>query len=298
VDNVSFDVPRGSVTGFFGPNGSGKTTTMRIMLGLAQASAGMTLFDGWPLARIPNAARSVGAVLDASTLNSGRTVRQTMQLVCLGVGLAQSRGGEMINTVGLAKAERQRVGRLSLGMRQRLALACAVVPDPDYLLLDEPMNGLDPEGIDWLRAMLLALARAGKGVLVSTHLISEIADMADHVVVINRGRVVAAQDKRTLLDSGGRQTIVRSANDRGLEEALSAQGIVVKPEGEALRCDCEPEVVCQVAFDEGIMLRELRPVESSLREFVLGHTRGEFRAQPRLTPPDSVPEPEAGGGRG
>ncbi|MDR1188254.1 MAG: ATP-binding cassette domain-containing protein [Bifidobacteriaceae bacterium] len=279
VDDVSFDVPRGSVTGFFGPNGSGKTTTMRLMLGLARPARGSALFDGRPIDRIGNPARVVGAVLDAGAAHAGRTVAETVRLVCLAVGLPKARGEEMIETVGLASVRGRRVAKLSLGMRQRLALACALVPDPTYLLADEPMNGLDPEGIDWLRQLLAALATAGKGVLVSTHLIGEIDDLAEHVVLIDRGRIVAAERKQELLGQARVETLVRSADAARLGRALAAAGIEVGSEPPFLRCGCDADTVGQVAAREGIALSELRPVEASLREFVLDNTRGQFRGK-------------------
>ncbi|MDR1393372.1 MAG: ATP-binding cassette domain-containing protein [Bifidobacteriaceae bacterium] len=279
VNDASFDVPAGAVTGFLGPNGSGKTTTMRSMLALTQPNSGTTLFDGRTIKQIPNPARTIGAVLDAGWLHSGRTVIETLRLVCLTTGLAKSRPEEMLETVGLTAVRQRRVGKLSLGMRQRLALACVLAPDPAYLMLDEPMNGLDPEGINWLRTLMTGLARAGRGILVSTHMIAEIDDLADNVVLIDRGRIIAAQRTADLLRPVGRtETLVQSQDDQRLAQALSRDGVRVVAEPPYLRCACEAALIGRTAITEGIVLLELRPEQTSLREYVLENTSGEFRA--------------------
>jgi ABC-2 type transport system ATP-binding protein len=164
-------------------------------------------------------------------------------------------------------------------MRQRLALACALVGRPADLVLDEPMNGLDPEGIGWLRQLLSSLARAGAGVFVSTHLVGEVADIADNVVVIDRGRIVAAGSKELLLGGGKPETVARSNDNERLGRALAGHGIGVGGDGPFLRCACPSDTVGRVALEQGIVLAELRPVRTDLRDFVLDHTHGEFRAK-------------------
>jgi ABC-2 type transport system ATP-binding protein len=191
VDGLSFDVRPGVVTGFLGPNGSGKSTTMRMILGLDRPDAGRALINGrryrdlgWPL-------REVGASLEAAAFHPGRSARAHLAALAASNGIARSRVDEVLATVGLAAVARRRAGTFSLGMAQRLGIATALLGDPPVLLMDEPANGLDPEGIHWLRTLLRSLAAAGRTVFVSSHLISEMALTADHLVVIGRGRLLA-----------------------------------------------------------------------------------------------------------
>ena len=190
VDDLSFDVHPGKVTGFLGPNGSGKTTTLRILLGLAAPTSGTATIGGLPYHQLPDPARQVGAALDGNTFHPGRTAIQHLRIIATAAGIPFGRVDQVLGIVGLADAAGRRVGGYSLGMRQRLSLAAALLGDPGTLVLDEPLNGLDPEGIRWMRATLRTLAAEGRAVLVSSHLLNEVAQTVDDVVVLARGRLV------------------------------------------------------------------------------------------------------------
>jgi len=191
VDDLSFEVRPGQVTGFLGPNGSGKTTTLRILLGLASPSAGTATIGGLPYHQLPDPVRQVGAALDSNTFHPGRSAAQHLRIIATVTGLPRSRVDEVLGLTGLADVAGRRVGGFSLGMRQRLSLAGALLGDPGVLVFDEPLNGLDPEGIRWLRGLLHELAAQDRTVFVSSHLLSELAQTADEVVVLSRGRLVA-----------------------------------------------------------------------------------------------------------
>jgi ABC-2 type transport system ATP-binding protein len=191
VDDLSFTVPAGQVTGFLGPNGAGKTTTLRVLLGLVRADSGHALVAGQRYTDLAAPVRTVGAVLEATAFHPGRTARTHLRALCLAAGVTAGRVAEVLDTVDLAAAADRRVGGFSLGMRQRLALASALLGDPPVLVLDEPANGLDPEGVHWLRGLLRALAAEGRTVLVASHGLAEVARTADRVVVVHHGRLVA-----------------------------------------------------------------------------------------------------------
>lgn len=190
VDDLSFTVAPGTVTGFLGPNGAGKTTTLRMILGLVRPSAGTATIGGLPYAAISKPVTTVGAVLEESGFHPGRTARNHLLVICAAAGLPPARAGEVLAQVGLADVARRRVGGFSLGMRQRLAIAGALLGAPDVLVLDEPGNGLDPEGVHWLRGLLRTFADRGGTVLVATHVLAEVTQLADHVVVIAGGRLL------------------------------------------------------------------------------------------------------------
>ena len=201
VSDVSFTCPRGTVTGFLGPNGAGKTTTLRMLCGLSPVDGGSATIAGLPFRQLPNPGRVVGVMLDASAQHGGRTGRETLRLSAQVLGMPKERPEELLELVGLAGAPaRKRVGRYSLGMRQRLGLAHALLGDPDVLVLDEPANGLDPQGIRWMRGLVRQFADAGGTVLLSSHLLGEVAAVADRLVVIGGGRVVAAGRTAELLE--------------------------------------------------------------------------------------------------
>lgn len=201
VDDVTFSCPPGTVTGFLGPNGAGKSTTLRMLAGLSRADAGTATIAGIPFVRLPNPGRVVGVMLDASAQHSGRTGRETLRLSAQVLGLPGERADELLQLVGLdGDAARKRVGRYSLGMRQRLGIAHALLGDPDVLVLDEPANGLDPQGIRWMRGLVRQFADAGGTVLLSSHLLAEVAAVADRLVVIGGGRIVASGVTRELLE--------------------------------------------------------------------------------------------------
>jgi ABC-2 type transport system ATP-binding protein len=190
VDDVSFTVSYGQITGFLGPNGAGKTTTLRMILGLIRPDAGTAVIAGKPYAKLANPARTVGALLDAAAAHPGRSGRDHLRVLAAQAGIPGLRAGQLLERVGLADAAQQRVGRYSLGMRQRLGLAGALLGDPEILVLDEPGNGLDPQGIRWLRDLLRSLAAEGRAVLVSSHILAEVAQTVDDVVVISRGQTI------------------------------------------------------------------------------------------------------------
>jgi ABC-2 type transport system ATP-binding protein len=190
VDRLSFQVDEGTVTGFLGPNGAGKTTTLRMLLGLVAPTSGTATVGGRRYRDLPDPARRVGAVLEAGGFHPGRSARDHLRIQATAAGLSRARVDQVLEQTGLAGAARRRVGGFSLGMRQRLGLAAALLGDPEVLILDEPANGLDPEGVHWLRGLVRGLAAEGRTVLVSSHLLAEIARTADQVVIIDKGRLV------------------------------------------------------------------------------------------------------------
>lgn len=204
VSELSFSAPAGKVTGFLGPNGAGKTTTFRCLLGLATPTSGTALIDGHPYRDLPSPRRRVGAVLEASGFHPSRTGRDHLRVVARGAGIDDTRIGPLLELVGLAGAADRRVGGYSLGMRQRLGLATAMLGDPTVVVLDEPANGLDPEGVSWVRRLLRAWADEGRTVLVSSHVLAEVAQVVDRVVVIRDGALVAETD---VADLTGRVTV-------------------------------------------------------------------------------------------
>jgi ABC-2 type transport system ATP-binding protein len=224
VDDLSFTVQPGRVTGFLGPNGSGKTTTLRCMLGLVRPTTGRALVGGHPYVDLDDPTRTVGGALEASGFHPGRTGRNHLRVLAAAARIPLARVDEMLEFVGLADAGRRRVVEYSLGMRQRLALAAALIGDPGALILDEPANGLDPEGIAWLRTFLRTRAAAGATVLVSSHALAEIQQTVDDVVIINRGALVHAGPLADLAGADGGRVLVRSPQAGDLMAALGALG--------------------------------------------------------------------------
>jgi len=262
VDDVSFVCQPGKVTGFLGPNGAGKSTTMRIMTGLTPPTAGDVRIDGAHYQDIPNPGRHVGVLLDASAQHAGRTGREILTLSALTMGLPLSRVDEMLELVSLTKEEsKRRVKNYSLGMRQRLGIANALLGDPKVLILDEPANGLDPAGIHWMRSLLRHYADRGGTVLLSSHLLHEIEIIADDIIVIGHGRIVAEGTKESLLQSVG--TYVAAADNHQLAEALRAAGQVPAASGDGLNVEGDPATIGQIALAAGIALVELRPSGSA-----------------------------------
>lgn len=261
VDAISFDAKPGLITGFLGPNGAGKSTTMRILCGLTPATSGTATVLGRPYAALPNPGRHVGVLLDASAQHAGRTGREVLTLSAVVMGVDRRRIGEMLDVVGLTDREsHRRVRDYSLGMRQRLGLAHALLGDPEVLVLDEPANGLDPAGIRWMRSLLRGFADDGGTVLLSSHLLGEIEIVADEIVVIGRGRIVASGTKAELLRGAG--TTVRATDDTALEVALRAEGIATtRAPGGALVAEAEPAVVGAAAARHAVALVELRQAD-------------------------------------
>jgi ABC-2 type transport system ATP-binding protein len=263
VDGISFTARAGRVTGFLGPNGAGKSTTMRIMVGLTRPTSGTVTIAGRRYRDLPNPGLEVGVLLDASAQHAGRTGREILTIAQQTMGLPAARVGEMIELVSLTGTEAdRRVGNYSLGMRQRLGIATALIGDPEVLILDEPANGLDPAGIRWMRDLLRDYANRGGTVLLSSHLLHEIEVIADDIVVIGNGRIVSQGTKAQLLQAAG--TVVRAADLSDLERALSAWGRTATPSGDgALRTDADPALVGTVALKAGIALTELRPADGA-----------------------------------
>jgi len=226
VDGLSFTVEPGAVTGFLGPNGSGKTTTLRMILGLVAPSAGEARINGVPFGELTEPARVVGAVLEAQGFHPARTARAHLLACAAAIGVPDDAVEHALGTVGLGDAGERAVGGYSLGMRQRLALAVALLGDPQVLVLDEPGNGLDPEGIAWLRAFLRAFAAQGRSVLVSSHLLAEVEQTADHLVVISRGRCVYQGSLEQLQHSRRARVLVRCADPARLADALARTGVL------------------------------------------------------------------------
>jgi ABC-2 type transport system ATP-binding protein len=264
VDDLSFSVLSGRVTGFLGPNGAGKTTTLRMLLGLVRPTAGTATIGGKAYADLADPVRLVGAGLDGSSFHPGRTARDHLTWVCVAAGLATSRVGEVLQLVGLAEAADRRVGGFSLGMRQRLSLAGALLGDPGVLLLDEPANGLDPEGIAWLRGFLRHLAAEGRTVLISSHVLSEVQQTVDDVVIIARGRLVHTGPLMGLAGEPGTQV---SSPDVGmLGPALARTGLTVerRDDDSLVVRGASPQQVGDVAHAVGARLHLLAPTQDDL----------------------------------
>ena len=271
VDDVSFVCQPGRVTGFLGPNGAGKTTTMRVMVGLTPATAGRVTIGGHLYHDIPNPGRHVGVLLDASAQHAGRTGREILTLGAETMGLPRSRVDEMLAMVSLSDTEaKRRLRNYSLGMKQRLGIAHALLGDPSVLILDEPANGLDPAGIRWMRDLLKGYADRGGTVLLSSHLLNEVELIADEMILIGHGRIVAQGDKKSLLALDTKESaLVSSLDDAALGRQLELQGYTVVPEGDGLRVNCVPEEVGRAALEAHVVVRELRSGAAGLEDLFL-----------------------------
>jgi len=277
VDGLSFTIRRGAITGFLGPNGAGKSTTLRALLGLVHPTAGDARVEGAPYAKLHDPLGTVGAVLESESFHPGRSGRNHLRVQAAAAGLPAERVDEVLATVELTDAARRRVGGYSLGMRQRLSVAGALLGKPRLLVLDEPANGLDPEGIRWLRTFLRAFATDGGTVLISSHVLPEVAQIVDEVVIIHRGRLVAQEPLEALTArSAAGAVVVKSPEAARLHEALSRAGLEVVPVADTeLRVAGAAERVGEVAAAEGIVLHELRTEGASLEEVFLELTGGE-----------------------
>ncbi len=274
VDDLTFSVEAGTITGFLGPNGAGKTTTLRMLLGLVRPTAGEALIHGVPYAQLHDPVRHVGALLEASSFHPGRTARDHLRVLATAAGIPLRRADAVLEEVGLAHAARRRVGGFSLGMRQRLGLGAALLGDPSVLVLDEPTNGLDPEGVHWLRAFLRDRAAAGGTVLVSSHLLAELALSADHVVILKQGRLVRQAPIGDLTRQAGSRVHVLTPEaarlaallgDRGITAALSA------PQ-ELVATGTTAEAVGRAVADAGVVVYEMRMEQPNLEEAFLALT--------------------------
>jgi ABC-2 type transport system ATP-binding protein len=271
VDDVSFVCQPGRVTGFLGPNGAGKTTTMRVMVGLTPATHGRVTIGGHLYRDIPNPGMHVGVLLDASAQHAGRTGREILSIGAKTMGLPESRVDEMLELVSLNDSEsKRRLRNYSLGMKQRLGIAHALLGDPSVLILDEPANGLDPAGIRWMRGLLKGYADRGGTVLLSSHLLNEVELIADEMILIGMGKIVAQGDKKSLLAMDTDvSALVSSLDNPRLTEALQQKGYTVTPDGAGLRVNCAPEDVGRVALDAQVVLADLRSGAAGLEDLFL-----------------------------
>lgn len=274
VDDLTFDVPTGRVTGFVGPNGAGKSTTMRMMVGLTRPDSGQVRYDGVPYPQLVNPARIVGAVLDTRCMHPGRTARHHLRATAAISGIATRRAEEVLAEVGLESAADQRAGRFSLGMRQRLALAGALLGDPQMLLLDEPSNGLDPDGIRWLRHYLSDFAGRGGTVFVSSHLISELSMFAQDLVVLGGGKLLAAETVDAITARNDTSVVVATDQPAELFARLADHDLVATRSGNRLIVlGTTKTAVSQIAFDHRIRVDELTETARSLEDSLLELTK-------------------------
>jgi ABC-2 type transport system ATP-binding protein len=295
VDHLDFDVDPGRITGFLGPNGAGKTTTLRMLLGLVRASAGTATIDSRRYADIHNPLTVVGSALEATNFHPGRSGRNHLRVQAAAAGVSDRRVDELLELVGIPAAARKRAGGYSMGMRQRLGLAAALLGDPHVLLLDEPANGLDPEGIRWLRGFLRHLADEGRTLLISSHMLSEVEQTVDDVVIIANGKRVA---QGTVGELRGEPTAyVRTSDPDRLTAALRGRGLRVSPKGLGLQVTTEDlAVVGDIAHASDVAIHELRTEQTHLEELFFNLTESEGDRN-RLTgtsgalPPPDLPPP-------
>jgi ABC-2 type transport system ATP-binding protein len=285
VDHVSFTVEAGTITGFLGPNGSGKTTTLRALLGLVEPTSGSALVAGSRYRDLRDPLHHVGAMLEASA-HPARTARNHLRVVAAEARMPRSRVDEVLELVELTSAANRRVGTFSLGMHQRLGLATALISEPEILVLDEPANGLDPQGIRWLRDFLRDLAAQGRTILLSSHVLAEVAQTVDQVVVIDHGRIVADEPLAELMArSAGERVHVRSSDQAAMASYLLAEGARVTEEAGALVVSgIDPDTIGRLAFDRHVVIYEIGAVRASLEDTFLDLTAA---CQPTLSPADT-----------
>jgi ABC-2 type transport system ATP-binding protein len=277
VDDLSFSVRSGRVTGFLGPNGAGKTTTLRMLLGLVTPTAGNATIGGRKYSELHDPIKHVGAVLEASSAHRGRSGRNHLRMIARAAGLPDSRADEVLELVGLTPAAKRKFKGYSLGMRQRLGIGAAMLGDPRVLILDEPANGLDPEGIRWMRDLLKALATEGRTVLVSSHLLGEMQLLADDVVIVAAGKLIRQGPVEDVLGSmGAAQVRVRTPQAAELTTALAAVNAVVspQPDGSLLVSGTEAAAIGHAAFTASVELHELTPERGDLEQVFLQLTAG------------------------
>jgi ABC-2 type transport system ATP-binding protein len=278
VDNISFTVRPGLVTGFLGPNGAGKSTTMRMIVGLDRPSSGTVTIDGKPYAKLKAPLREVGVLLDAKAVHTGRSAINHLRALAATHGITRSRVDEVIELTGLPSVARKRVGGFSLGMGQRLGIAAALLGDPATLILDEPVNGLDPEGVIWVRNLARYLAGQGRTVFLSSHLMSEMAQTADHIIVLGRGRVIADAPVADIVALASGTTVrVRTPDAARFTTLLSGPEVTITaPERELIEVTgLTAPRIGELAADAGVVLHELTPVVGSLEDAYLALTQDE-----------------------
>jgi ABC-2 type transport system ATP-binding protein len=288
VDNLSFTVPPGQVTGFLGPNGAGKSTTMRLILGLDAPSSGSVTVGGRPYASWRRPLTVAGAMLEAKAFHGGRSARNHLLCLADSNGISAARVDEVLGLVGLRSAARKRAGGFSLGMGQRLGIAAALLGDPPVLLLDEPVNGLDPEGVAWIRALLKSLAAEGRTVLLSSHLMSEMALTADRLIIVGRGRLITQAAMAEFLAGGASAVRARSPQAAQLAAALRAAGATIAgQDGDTLTVTgTTSEAVGELARANGLALTELSAQQTSLEDRYMQLTRdsADYRSTAPLAP--------------
>jgi ABC-2 type transport system ATP-binding protein len=277
VDSLSCEILPGRVTGFLGPNGAGKSTTLRTILGLATPTHGQAVIDGRPYRALRQPLHHVGALLDATAVPAGRSGYQHLAALARANGIRPARIGEVLEKVGLADAARKRIRGYSLGMKQRLGIAAALLGDPGVLIFDEPLNGLDPEGVRWIRDLFRRLATEGRTVFVSSHLMSEMQHTADHLIVIGRGRLIADTSMTDFVDRGsGRHITVRTPHPRQLAEQLTRNGaeITSREDGRLKITGLSADRVGDLALTYGIALHELTTHTATLEDVFMDLTAG------------------------
>lgn len=276
VNNISFEVKPGKVTGFLGPNGAGKSTTMRLLLGL-DYGGGETTFDGKRLYEYSQPSKTVGILLEAKSFHPTRSARNHLRILAAAGNIPDSRVDEVLDIVGLSKVAKKKPGKFSLGMSQRLGIAAALLGEPKYLILDEPANGLDPEGVAWLRQFIKDYAAKGNAVFVSSHLLSEMALMADNVVVIGKGRMIADTSVKELIAGNGSSSVfVRTSKSGALEKLLKKQDISFEKHEGGLKINgSTTDVIGKLAFDNQIPLLELSAQAASLEDVFLELTEAD-----------------------
>lgn len=275
VDQVSFTVQPGQVTGFLGPNGAGKSTTMRMIVGLAAPTQGQVLVNNRDFKKSKHPITEVGTLLEAKSVHKSLTPSSHLRSIAATAGLPSSRVSEVLELTGLTGVRRKKIGGFSLGMGQRLGIATALLGDPQVLILDEPVNGLDPEGVAWVRNLARQQAAAGKTVFISSHLMSEMAQTADHLIVIGRGRIMADAPISEFIDNGLAQTIVKSSDIEVLMNALNSQGVQLRQiDAQTLEVTGpDSEVIGRRALETGVVLSELRPLQRTLEDAYMELTR-------------------------
>jgi ABC-2 type transport system ATP-binding protein len=269
VDNLTFSVAPGKITGFLGPNGAGKTTTMRMILGLDHPTSGQVTVNGQPFTRLARPMRQVGALLDAKALHGGRSANNHLLCLAQSNNLPTSRIKEVLALVGLTDVARKRAGGFSLGMGQRLGIAAALLGDPQILMFDEPVNGLDPEGILWIRNLMKALAAEGRTVFVSSHLMSEMENTADHLLVIGRGKLIADCTVEEFINANSQLTVrVRTPQQDQLAKLVAANSGTVRENGDGALVVSGLSVaqVGDLAYENSVRLHELSPLQASLEQ--------------------------------
>ncbi|WP_040838958.1 ABC transporter ATP-binding protein [Nocardia brevicatena] len=304
VQDLTFTVRPGQVTGFLGPNGAGKSTTMRMILGLDKPTAGTALIGGMPYRQLKHPLREVGALLDAKWVHPNRSARAHLQWMAASNGIPKSRVEEVLRLVGLSEVAGKKAGGFSLGMSQRLGLAGALLGDPKVLLFDEPVNGLDPEGILWIRRFMQRLAAEGRTVLVSSHLLSEMAQTAEHLVVIGRGRLISDSTTKEFIARASEASVrVRSPQLDQLRSLLTSNGMTVREDGTdtdgsaIVVTGVTSDAVGKLAGANDITLFELAPMHASLEEAFMRMTGGEVQYHGQTeTLPDRMDRDEAMGG--